>query len=45
MRLLTLLALLSKNSHFSVGCYCECESRCHRSILREVLKENGASME
>ena len=40
--LLTLLALLSKASNFAVGCYCEDESRCHRSILRRILAEHGA---
>ena len=39
---LNLLAALSKNADFSVGCYCEDESRCHRSVLRELLKERGA---
>jgi uncharacterized protein YeaO (DUF488 family) len=39
---LDLLALLSKHADFSVGCYCEDESRCHRSILRELLRERGA---
>ncbi len=38
-RLLDLLAALSKTTNFSVGCYCEDESRCHRSILRELLTE------
>jgi uncharacterized protein YeaO (DUF488 family) len=40
--LLSLLALLSRQSNFSVGCYCEDESRCHRSILRRILVEHGA---
>ena len=40
--LLVLLAQLSRESHFAVGCYCEDESRCHRSILREILAEHGA---
>ena len=40
--LLVLLAQLSRESHFAVGCYCEDESRCHRSILREILVEHGA---
>jgi uncharacterized protein YeaO (DUF488 family) len=40
--LLTLLARLSRQSDFAVGCYCEDESRCHRSILREILSEHGA---
>jgi len=43
-RLLKLLALLSHQTHFSVGCYCEREDRCHRSILRELLVENGAEV-
>lgn len=42
---LALLATLSDATNFSVGCYCEREERCHRSILRELLKENGAQME
>jgi uncharacterized protein YeaO (DUF488 family) len=41
-RLLELLALLSRTTNFSVGCYCEDESRCHRSVLREILAERGA---
>ena len=40
--LLALLAALSKESNFAVGCYCEDESRCHRSILRQILAEHGA---
>jgi uncharacterized protein YeaO (DUF488 family) len=43
-RLLDLLATLSKSSAFSVGCYCESEARCHRSVLRELLRERGAKM-
>jgi uncharacterized protein YeaO (DUF488 family) len=39
---LALLAALSHTADFSVGCYCENESRCHRSILRELLTDNGA---
>ncbi len=39
---LALLAALSHHTNFSVGCYCEDESRCHRSILRMLLAENGA---
>lgn len=42
---LKLLAVLSNQTNFSVGCYCEDESRCHRSILRELLIENGAKVE
>ena len=38
------LAALSHQGNFSVGCYCEDENRCHRSILRAVLKEAGASI-
>jgi len=41
-RLLDLLAALSRASSFSVGCYCEDESRCHRSLLRALLAERGA---
>ena len=41
-RLLTLLAALSAEVHFSVGCYCEDEARCHRSVLRQLLIEQGA---
>ena len=42
---LQLLAKLSHNANFSVGCYCENENRCHRSILKQLLIENGAKME
>lgn len=41
---LALLAALSHTAHFSVGCYCEREERCHRSILRQLLVESGAKM-
>ena len=41
---LALLAALSRATDFSVGCYCEDEARCHRSILRELLVENGAEV-
>lgn len=41
-RTLDLLAALSHRADFSVGCYCEEESRCHRSILRALLAERGA---
>ncbi len=44
-RLLDLLAALSRTTNFSVGCYCEDESRCHRSILRVLLTEHGAVVE
>jgi uncharacterized protein YeaO (DUF488 family) len=43
-RSLDLLAALSKSSNFSVGCYCETEDRCHRSLLRELLSERGAAI-
>ena len=43
-RTLDLLAALSHQAHFSVGCYCENEARCHRSVLRELLAEKGAAM-
>jgi uncharacterized protein YeaO (DUF488 family) len=39
-----LLAALSHHSNFSVGCYCENEAHCHRSVLRELLAENGAKL-
>ena len=41
---LELLAALSKQTSFSVGCYCEDEQRCHRSILRELLSDYGAHL-
>jgi uncharacterized protein YeaO (DUF488 family) len=41
-RLLSLFAALSHRASFSVGCYCEDEARCHRSVLRELLREHGA---
>lgn len=41
---LELLATLSQNSNFSVGCYCESEARCHRSVLRDLLEEKGAKV-
>jgi uncharacterized protein YeaO (DUF488 family) len=41
-RLVELLARLSHHANFSVGCYCEREERCHRSILRKLLAEHGA---
>ena len=43
-RLLAALATLSESADFSVGCYCEDESHCHRSLLRELLSEKGAVM-
>ena len=42
--LLELLARMSHQTNFSVGCYCEREDRCHRSILRELLAESGARL-
>lgn len=44
-RLLDLLATLSHGTDLSVGCYCEDEARCHRSVLRELLEERGAALE
>lgn len=41
---LDLLAALSHQTNMSVGCYCENESRCHRSILRDVLVQRGADV-
>ncbi|MDX1375265.1 MAG: DUF488 family protein [Burkholderiales bacterium] len=41
-RAIELLAALSHQTNFSVGCYCEDEARCHRSVLRALLKEKGA---
>lgn len=43
-RALDLLAALSHQTDFSVGCYCEDESHCHRSLLREMLLERGAEV-
>jgi uncharacterized protein YeaO (DUF488 family) len=42
-RLVALLHGLSKHADFSVGCYCEDGSRCHRSVLFELLRSGGAS--
>ena len=44
VRILKLLALLSRNVNFSVGCYCQEERHCHRSTLRAILQEHGASI-
>jgi len=44
-RTLDLLAALSHQTNFSVGCYCEDEARCHRSVLRALLEERGATIE
>jgi uncharacterized protein YeaO (DUF488 family) len=38
------LAALSRPASFSVGCYCQDETRCHRSVLRELLVEAGADV-
>ena len=43
-RSLDLLAALSHGADFSVGCYCEDESRCHRSLLRDLLSARGADL-
>jgi uncharacterized protein YeaO (DUF488 family) len=43
-RLIALLAALSRQTHFSVGCYCEDESHCHRSLLKQILMEQGAEV-
>ena len=43
-RILDLLAALSREANFSVGCYCEDEARCHRSILRQLLLDRGAKI-
>ena len=43
-RVLDLLAALSHGTDFSVGCYCENESRCHRSVLRQLLVARGAKV-
>ena len=43
-RLLDLLAALSHQTNFSVGCYCENEQRCHRSILKKLLAERRAEL-
>ena len=43
-RLLDALAAFSHHTNFSVGCYCEDERRCHRSLLRTILKRHGAKI-
>jgi uncharacterized protein YeaO (DUF488 family) len=43
-RALDLLAALSHGGNLSVGCYCENEARCHRSVLREPLTDRGAKL-
>ena len=44
-QLLDVLAAMSHDTNFAVGCYCEDESRCHRSVLRELLAEHGAMLQ
>ena len=44
-RVLDLLAALSHQTNFALGCYCENEDRCHRSLLKQLLVENGAKVE
>ncbi|KAB0642341.1 DUF488 domain-containing protein [Burkholderia latens] len=44
-KVLDLLAALSATSAFSIGCYCDDERRCHRSVLRELLAERGAAID
>lgn len=43
-RLLDLLSVFSQRVDFSVGCYCEDETRCHRSVLSDLLREHGARL-
>lgn len=43
-RTIELLAVLSRQTNFSVGCYCEKEAHCHRSVLRALLVEKGATL-
>lgn len=43
-RLLDVLAALSHQTNFAVGCYCDDESRCHRSVLRQLLADRGAAI-
>jgi uncharacterized protein YeaO (DUF488 family) len=43
-RIIDLLAALSHTTDFSVGCYCKDERRCHRSVLRALLHESGATI-
>jgi uncharacterized protein YeaO (DUF488 family) len=43
-RVLDTLAALSHQTNFSLGCYCQDESRCHRSVLRELLRQRGADV-
>jgi len=44
-RTLDLLAALSHKAQFAIGCYCENEAHCHRSVLRELLAEKGAQLQ
>ena len=44
VHLLDTLAALSQRTNFSVGCYCEEESHCHRSVLRELFEQRGATV-
>ncbi|MEX3931617.1 DUF488 domain-containing protein [Paraburkholderia phymatum] len=43
-KVLDTLAALSQTANFSVGCYCEDENRCHRSVLRQLLADRGAKL-
>ncbi len=43
-RLISLLAAMSSDTNFSVGCYCADPTRCHRAVLKELLAEAGAVM-
>ena len=43
-RALDLLAALSHGTNLSIGCYCKNETRCHRSVLRDLLADRGASL-
>jgi uncharacterized protein YeaO (DUF488 family) len=43
-RTIAMLAVLSRHADIAVGCYCADESRCHRSLLRSLLQENGAQI-
>jgi uncharacterized protein YeaO (DUF488 family) len=44
-QIIALLAAMSQHVDFSVGCYCENEARCHRSVLKALLIENGAQVQ
>ena len=44
VRILELLAALSNHLDFTVGCYCESEDRCHRSLLKKLLIDKGAKV-